>query len=338
MPQNSKSPTIHEIVAWILAGVTLVVIMLGHLLPALLAGLLVFQLVHVLAPFLQKRFFSKGSRLVAVVILLTGIISLLSLGIFGIILFFQSEAGSLNNLFKKMADIIEDTRATVPAWVLSSLPTDPDELRKVTVKWLREHASALQFAGREGVRIFTHILIGMVIGSLLAVREVVATPKELPLANAMVDRVEKLGDSFRRIVFAQVTISAINTVFTALYLVVALPLFGINLPLAKTLIAVTFITGLLPVVGNLISNTVIVTVSLSHSVPVAILSLTYLVVIHKLEYFLNARIIGAKIQARAWELLTAMLIMEALFGIPGVIAAPIFYAYIKRELTDRGLV
>lgn len=32
------------------------------------------------------------------------------------------------------------------------------------------------------------------------------------------------------------------------------------------------------------------------------------------------------------ELLLAMLIMEAAFGLPGIIAAPIFYAYIKREL------
>jgi hypothetical protein len=30
--------------------------------------------------------------------------------------------------------------------------------------------------------------------------------------------------------------------------------------------------------------------------------------------------------------------MEAAFGIEGVIAAPIYYAYIKNELADRGLV
>ena len=43
---------------------------------------------------------------------------------------------------------------------------------------------------------------------------------------------------------------------------VLLPLLGINLPLTKTIILVTFVVGLLPVVGNLISNTVIVIVSL----------------------------------------------------------------------------
>ena len=39
-----------------------------------------------------------------------------------------------------------------------------------------------------------------------------------------------------------------------------------------------------------------------------------------------------------WELLTAMLAMEALFGVPGVIAAPVLYAYVKCELSEYGLV
>jgi predicted PurR-regulated permease PerM len=37
-------------------------------------------------------------------------------------------------------------------------------------------------------------------------------------------------------------------------------------------------------------------------------------------------------------MLIAMLVMEAAFGIPGVIAAPIFYAYFKEELREKGLV
>jgi hypothetical protein len=52
-----------------------------------------------------------------------------------------------------------------------------------------------------------------------------------------------------------------------LYLLVIVPWMGIQLPLGKTMVVVTFITGLLPVIGNLISNTVIVVVSLSVSLP-----------------------------------------------------------------------
>ena len=76
----------------------------------------------------------------------------------------------------------------------------------------------------------------------------------------------------------------------------------------------------------------------SHSYGVALASLAFLIVIHKLEYFLNARIVGTQIQSRTWELLSAMLVMEAAFGIGGVVAAPIYYAFVKDELKRQGLV
>ena len=84
--------------------------------------------------------------------------------------------------------------------------------------------------------------------------------------------------------------------------------------------------------------TVIVVLGLSMSLYVAIGALVFLIVIHKLEYFLNARIVGTQIQSRAWELLLAMIVMEAAFGLPGLIAAPIYYGYLKSELADKQLV
>jgi predicted PurR-regulated permease PerM len=92
------------------------------------------------------------------------------------------------------------------------------------------------------------------------------------------------------------------------------------------------------VIGNLISNTAITIAGLSVSLGVGIAALAFLILIHKFEYFLNARIVGTQIRARAWELLLAMLLMEAAFGLPGVVAAPIYYAYLKLELEAQGLV
>lgn len=60
-------------------------------------------------------------------------------------------------------------------------------------------------------------------------------------------------------------------------------------------------------------------------------SLVFLVALHKANYLLAARILGSQINARAWELLMAMLVMEAAFGVPGVITAPVIYAYLKTE-------
>jgi predicted PurR-regulated permease PerM len=183
-----------------------------------------------------------------------------------------------------------------------------------------------------------HIIIGMVIGGMVSLREALPAGESGPLAREIGERAARLGEAFRRVVFAQMRISALNTFFTAFYLLAVLPLFDVHLPYAKTLVAVTLIAGLLPVVGNLISNTVIVIVSLSVSLTLALVSLGFLIVIHKLEYFLNARIVGSSIHAAAWELLVAMLVMEAAFGLPGLVAAPVYYAYLKDELAARGLV
>lgn len=118
----------------------------------------------------------------------------------------------------------------------------------------------------------------------------------------------------------------------------ALPIAGVHVPLAKTLVIVTFVVGLLPVVGNLISNTLVTIAALSVSLWVGVAALGFLVVVHKLEYFLNARIVGGQIRARTWELLVAMLVFEAAFGIGGLVAGPIYYAYLKSELEAENLI
>jgi predicted PurR-regulated permease PerM len=294
--------------------------------------------VHVLAPLLQRRLISERSRLAAVVVLAALIVGGLSLAIIGAVAFFKSDAGSLTALVQRMADIIDGARDSLPLWVLQYLPADAGELRERLTQWLRAHAPEIQIWGTTFGRVSFHIVIGMIIGAMVSLREAVPVRSGGPLALALEDRALRFGDSFRRVVFAQVRISAINTAFTAVYLVLVLPAFGVKLPLTSTLIGVTFAAGLLPVVGNVISNTVIVIVSLAHSPGVAAVSLAFLIVIHKLEYFLNARIVGTRIHARAWELLLAMLVMEAAFGVAGAVAAPVYYAYLKQELVDRGLI
>ena len=333
-----KRPQSVEIAAWIMMAAALVLVLRLHLLTALLAGLLVFELVHMIAPVLQRRFFGQRSRVVAVGLLAVFIIGLIAAIVIGILAFMRSDSGSFLGLVHKMAEILESARVALPPWLVEYLPDTVDELRTALSEWLHDHAGEVRLAGTETARVLVLILIGMIIGAMLALREAVAGMNQKPLAKALSMRAARLGDAFRRVVFAQVRISLINTAFTAIYLIVVLPLCGVNLPLTKTMIAVTFVAGLLPVIGNLISNTVIVVISLAYSVYVASASLAFLIIIHKLEYFLNAKIIGSRIQARAWELLIAMLAMESAFGLAGVVAAPIYYAYVKAELADRGLV
>jgi predicted PurR-regulated permease PerM len=330
----------YDLATWGCTAAALLLILYLHLLPALVAGLLVYVLVNLLTPLLRRNrvLWGEGPRLVAVSIIAAGVIALIGfIGVYAASVLRGSNE-SIPALITRMAEIIEQSRSQLPAWISDYVPADADELQRSLVAWLREHAAVFQVAGTGLGRALAHILIGMVIGGLLSLETAVPTQPRGPLAAALAKRAYRLGIAFRRVVFAQVWISALNTLFTALYLAVVLPAFGIELPFTKTLIVVTFVAGLLPILGNLISNTVIFIVSFSQSAAVAMVSLAYLIIIHKLEYFLNARIIGSHIRARAWELLFAMLVMEAAFGIPGLIAAPIYYAYIKSELRERGLI
>lgn len=334
----NKNVTKLDIVAWVIMGMAMIFVLKFDLLPGLLAGLLVFELVHIIAPYIAIRLPGKISKIVAVSLLAIIIIGLLVLLGMGLSSFLRSDSSSLTSLIAKMAQIIEDSRQILPTWVDSRLPEDAVKLQLVVTEWLRDHSRDLQFAGAEAGRYFAHILIAMVIGGMIALSETVNDGNHKPFAQAMLNRFTLFGNAFRNIIFAQVRISAVNATLTGIYLGVILPLVGVNLPFTKTIIAITFIVGLLPVIGNLISNSIIVIVSMSQSLGVALGSLAFLVVIHKLEYFLNARIIGGQIRASAWELLIAMVLMEAVFGILGVVAAPIYYAYIKSELRNKELI
>jgi predicted PurR-regulated permease PerM len=132
--------------------------------------------------------------------------------------------------------------------------------------------------------------------------------------------------SFAIVMGAQITISLINTALTAIFLL------SVRMPHAPLLIAVTFLCGLVPIAGNLLSNTVIVFVALIVSLKLAIFGLLFLVVIHKLEYFLNSKIIGDRIRNPVWLTLIALIIGERLMGIPGLILAPVVLNYLRVEM------
>ncbi len=339
MSVPSKSSQSHvEIASYLMAGAALLLVMHQGLLAALFSGLLVYSLVQQLAPKLGRNLAGRRAQVVAVALLSILIVAGLIAVIWGSIAFFRSDAGRISVLLQKMADILDASRGQIPAWLAAYLPVDGGALREMITNWLHTHAIEARSMGREAGRILAHLLIGMIVGAMAALYDTTSPHAYRPLAAALHARVVVLHDAFRNVVFAQVRIAAINAVLTGIYLIVILPMAGVELPLRKTMVAVTFFVGLLPVLGNLISNTILVIIGLSHSLHIAMTSLLFLMTIHKLEYFLNAKIIGQHINARTWELLAAMLVMESIFGIPGVIAAPVFYAYVKKELSDKGMV
>jgi predicted PurR-regulated permease PerM len=132
--------------------------------------------------------------------------------------------------------------------------------------------------------------------------------------------------SFATVIGAQMTISCVNTVLTAIFVSI------VQLPYAPVVIGLTFLCGLVPIIGNVVSNTVIVFIGFQVSPRVAISAFVFLVVVHKLEYLLNSKIIGARIRNPVWLTLFGLIVGERLMGVPGMILSPVVLNYLRVEM------
>ena len=184
-----------------------------HLLPALIAGLLVYSLVHAMVPLFRTQLFDhQSSRLLAVWMIGAVVIALVAVGGTALASFLRNSGESIPQLISRMAEIIEGSRDKFPAWLLQNIPQDTDELRLAIVGWLKSHASTFQVAGTGLGRALAHILIGMVVGGLLSLDAALEHGQEAPLTRAIQARGQRLAEAFRRVVFAQFWISALNKI------------------------------------------------------------------------------------------------------------------------------
>jgi predicted PurR-regulated permease PerM len=239
-------------------------------------------------------------------------------------------------LLDYMARTVLELRLKLPADMAVHLPEGAAEIQRTIASYLGTKAGMLAMAGRAWLAGLLFAYVGLLIGALAAVR-----PPGLargPLAQQLALRISRFGEAFRQIVAAQFWIAAFNTLLTALFLLFVLPYWGLQLPYTPVLITFTFIAGLVPIVGNLLCNVVITIVGLSVSPAAAAACLGFLILIHKAEYVINAKVVGSRTQMGVWELLSVMFVAEAVFGPAGLVAAPLFYAYLKKELVAARLV
>jgi len=241
-----------------------------------------------------------------------------------------------------LPDVADTSIPSASAWAQRrqiELPfTDFESLRAVVIDTLQQEAHYLRnvahFAGSTTAALVFSI-IGIVAAASLFFKAGLDPHRAThPVKNNLYSiccdevstRFRDFYRSFATVMGAQIAISLINTALTGLFVV------AVRMPHTPLLIAITFLCGLVPIVGNLVSNTIIVFVALTVSLKLAIAALVFLVVIHKLEYFLNSKIIGDRIRNPAWLTLIALIIGERLMGIPGLILAPVVLNYLRVEM------
>ena len=321
--------------AFVLAAVLLVAVLHLHLLLALLSALATYSMYQALVAWLSRR---MGLRLAEALTLLAVLLSTLALGWFvyaGVSELHEAyRSGKIDSLSASVLGTLHHLDNWLPAWLQEKLPQNPAEAQQLLLAWSDAHPDSLKSAGQWTGRAAAHLLIGVVIGFLAGASPLPPPQGLSAFTLAWRARLGQLYGAFVDVVSAQVRISLVNTVLTALFLLLVLPMLGYHMPLSVALVVITFVAGLLPIVGNLISNTAITLVALTISPWLAVAALLFLIGIHKLEYFINAKIMGHKLRVRTYELLAIMLLMESAFGIGGLVAAPVYYAWLTRELRD----
>ena len=321
----------------------LLLVMWQHLLPGLLCACLGFLLTRALSRVLalaDRRIVDPDEHrwpptAAATIIILAPLIWV------GVAL--TQSRGYLTDIphqYKELLDYLGHTvlelREKLPPELGAMLPQGAEEIQQTIATYLAAKAGALAMAGKAWLGGLLHAYVGLLIGALAAVRPRI--PPRAPLTQALKQRVVLLGEAFRQIVTAQFWIALFNTTLTAIFLLGIMPIFSMSLPYTPALILLTFVAGLIPIVGNLFCNMVLTLVGLSVSPVAAAACLGFLILIHKAEYVINAKVVGQRTHMAVWELLTVMFVAESIFGPAGLVAAPLFYAYAKKELEAAKLV
>lgn len=240
---------------------------------------------------------------------------------------------------------LRQSAATIPMILTSALPMLSElaskygvalpfdslsDLRQVAVDAVRENVRHISRASGVLTRGFFHLAMAIAVAVLCFLSDALEPPPGT-VWSGLRERVLALAGRFMRsfelVAGAQVVISAVNTVCTAIFLV------GMGFPHTPFLIPATFFLGMLPLVGNLLSNTMIVCAGMTVSPRLGLIALGFLVLIHKAEYFLNSRIVGSSLRTPMWQTLLGIFVGELVLGVPGILLAPAALHFVREELS-----
>ena len=304
-----------------MAGLLVIVAVMGLATP-LLTVLFSFFLLHVFS-------FKGRSKSLAVALFLIAVAAVC----LGVLIFLAHTLVAAPELSKQLIPKLADIAVH---WGIELPFKDLTGLMALVKTEALERFGVVGLLGTSLLRQVAFVVIGMVVAiSLYHNAAIVIDRDKHKLKNNLYSitadeighRFELFYKSFHTVMGAQIIISTINTVFTGIFL------FAVGFPHWQLLIAVTFLCGLLPILGNILSNALIVSVGLTVDPQHALGALAFLVVVHKLEYFLNSKIVGKRIQNPMWMTLLGLILGERLMGVPGMILAPVILHYIKMEMS-----
>ena len=158
---------------------------------------------HWLAPRLERYVPRASAHGIVVLGLSIVVVGLLTIAVVAIVSIVRREVGDPNAFLESLNPLLDRARGQLPAFVVDHLPDNIADIRAAALDWVRQHASALQLAGKTAARVFVHLLIGMVLGAMIALAAARGRGRaSTPFVAALLDRSRNLLHAFRDIVFA----------------------------------------------------------------------------------------------------------------------------------------
>ena len=178
--------------------------------------------------------------------------------------------------------------------------------------------SALHYASAIG-----HILVYATVGLILAVVYLLEE-EHIKKLNASMDPTSLIGtvmrwlghvcDSVIVTVQLQLIVAACNAVLTLPVLIL------LGIPHIPSLMVLIFVSGLIPVIGNLVSGTVLALLAYHAKGWLGVgLFIALTAILHKIEaYYLNPRLTARHVQLPGFVLIVSLLLWEHLLGFVGL--------------------
>lgn len=255
---------------------------------------------------------------------------------------FALAAGSLGGLTTfalwlsagRLTRVIVETRERLPQRLAA---LRDDELFVTARQYLPDGEQLVEKLSHYGTDIahsaaeLGHVLIAFILGLILAIVHYFDRDRVQAFRSALVPHslsgtlarwIEHATEAVSLMVQLQLVVAGVNAVVTVPVLLL------IGVPHVPSLMLLIFLTGLIPVVGNLISGAVLAVLAFQVKglFGVALfIGLTF--VLHKIEsYFLNPRLTSRHVKLPSFVLILSLVAWEHLLGISGLfLSFPILY-------------
>lgn len=319
-------------IAWMLL---LGVVMLSHTTQMFLSMLFTVFVLH-MSENLSEKIIGVKTKFKK---FLSIIISIVILSVIGFALYHSvlSMWGDLNEMLHKSQPIIIEK---LHSYGVQNNITTISDLYSMVLDFIKLNVGFLTFSAGLVIKVIIGILLGIVVHFSQIVPKVLHENAWDSILYKLLEQSTVIYNSFRDIMGIQIIISLMNTtIISIMALGLTYVIYGQVLPYWYVIIPLTAILSLIPVVGNIMINVILILATVQISPTYVLVGVGLFLVIHKLELIVIGKKMKEKVDVPFVLILFSMLLGELLFhSMSGMLLGMVLMVSISKILKSIPLV